>query len=63
MTAPAQRAQHDPDTHKGAVEGDRPTDRQMGNPHGDGVDDDGVPDDPVGTAEDAEGANEDGTQG
>ena len=53
----------DPDRHKGAIEGDRPTDEQIGNPHGNGVDDDGLPDDPVATAEDAEGANEDNTQG
>jgi len=55
--------QDDPDVHKGAIEGDRPTDEQIGNPHGDGVDDQGLPDDPIATAEDVEGANEDGTQG
>ena len=38
----------------------RPTDEQIGNPHGDGVNDEGLPDDPVATAEDAEGANSDG---
>jgi len=54
----------DPDRHKGAVEGDRPSDvPQMGNPHDDGIDEDGLPDDPIGTAEDMEGANEDETQG
>ena len=36
----ANRQQDDPDVHKGAVEGDRPTDvPQMGNPNDDGVDD------------------------
>lgn len=53
----------DSDVHKGAVEGDRPSDKQMGNPHGDGIDKNGMPDDPVATAEDVEGANADKTQG
>jgi hypothetical protein len=53
----------DPDTHKGAVEGDRPNDVQTGNPHGDGVDENGLPDDEVAIAEDALGANEDESQG
>ena len=53
----------DQDKHKGAIEGDTPTDEQIGNPHGDGVDDNGLPDDPVATAEDAIGANEDKSQG
>ena len=63
MTHATARPRHDPDIHKGAIEGDRPTDEQVGNPNGDGVNDDGLPDDPVATAEDAEGANSDGTQG
>jgi hypothetical protein len=45
------------------VEGDRPDDEQLGNPHGDGVDDNGLPDDPIATAEDQVGANEDKSQG
>ena len=53
----------DPDIHKGAIEGDRPSDEQQGNPHGDGLNADGLPNDPVATAEDKIGANEDGTQG
>jgi hypothetical protein len=53
----------DPDRHKGAIEGDRPHDEQIGNPHGDGVDDNGLPDDPIATAEDELGANEDESQG
>ena len=56
--------QHDdPDIHKGAIEGDRPTDEQIGNPNGDGVDENGLPDDPIATAEDEIGANEDDSQG
>ena len=53
----------DPDSGKGAVEGDTPTDKQSGNPHGKGVDADGLPNDPVATAEDRIGANEDESQG
>ena len=53
----------DPDIHKGAIEGDRPTDEQQGNPNGDGLNDNGMPNDPVATAQDKIGANEDGTQG
>jgi len=60
----AEKQQHDPAAHKGAVEGDRPTDpEQIGNPNGDGVNDDGLPDDPIAIAEDKIGANEDQTQG
>ena len=64
MTAstPAARP-FDPDANKGAVEGDRPTDKQHSNPHGDGVNEDGLPNDPIATAEDAIGADEDKSQG
>lgn len=54
---------YDPDEHKGAVEGDRPGDEQSANPHGSGVDEEGLPDDPVACAEDAIGANVDKSQG
>lgn len=63
MTRMAAEHQDDPDLHKGAVEGDRPTDEQIGNPNGPGVDDQGMPDDPIATAEDQIGANEDHSQG
>ena len=64
MTLMAAVKQHDdPDIHKGAIEGDRPTDEQIGNPNGDGVDENGMPDDEVAIAEDAIGANEDDSQG
>ena len=63
MTPMAVKQQDDPDVHKGAVEGDRPTDEQQSNPNGDGIDDNGMPDDPVASAEDEIGANEDETQG
>ena len=63
MTPMATKQQDDQDIHKGAIEGDKPGDEQIGNPHGDGINDDGLPDDPVATAEDAEGANADKTQG
>jgi hypothetical protein len=63
MTEMAKKQQDDPDVHKGAIEGDRPTDEQQSNPHGDGVDENGMPNDPVATAEDKIGANEDESQG
>ncbi len=53
----------DPDIHKGAMEDDRPTDQQRGKPDNGGVDKDGMPNDPVATAQDAIGANEDESQG
>jgi len=59
----AAKQQDDPDVHKGVIEGDRPTDEQVGNPHGDGLDEDGLPDDPIAIAEDQIGANEDESQG
>ena len=63
MTVMSTKQQKDQDVHKGAVEGDRPSDEQLGNPHGPGVNDEGLPDDPVATAEDVVGANEDESQG
>ena len=60
---PKPASTNDPDIHKGAIEGDRPTDEQMGNPHGNGIGADGLPDDEIATAQDAIGANEDETEG
>jgi hypothetical protein len=53
----------DPYRHKGALEGDRPDDPQHANPHGDGLDEAGLPDDFDAIAEDVIGANADDTQG
>jgi hypothetical protein len=54
----------DEDEHIGAVEGDRVTDApNQGNPNAPGVDAEGMPNDPVGTAEDRIGANLDETEG
>ena len=63
MTPMARKQQDDPDVHKGAIEGDKPGDEMMKNPHGDSPDAEGPPDDPVATAEDAIGANEDESKG
>ncbi len=63
MTPMAKKQKDDQDVHKGAIEGDRPGDEQIGNPHGEGIDDQGLPSDPVAVAEDAIGANEDESQG
>jgi len=53
----------DPAAHKGAIEGDRPSDEQNVANKGKGIDKDGVPNDPVATAQDRIGANEDESQG
>ncbi len=63
MIPMAIRQQTDHDVHKGAIEGDNPLDEQYGNPNGDGVDENGLPDDPVASAEDEIGATEDDSQG
>jgi len=59
----ATKMKNDNDVHKGAIEGDRPDDEQQGNPHGTGINAEGLPDDPIATSEDEIGANEDETQG
>lgn len=51
---------HGSDEHMGAVEGDKPTDPQVGNPN---VDDHGNPKDEVAVCEDVLGANVDGSEG
>jgi hypothetical protein len=54
----------DPDHDKGAVEGDRPTDKQHSNPNAAAaLDDNGLPKDRIAIAEDVLGANADETQG
>ena len=65
MTVPPVRHRPtDPDQDKGAVEGDRPTDRQQGNANADqALDADGLPKDRIAIAEDVIGANADQTQG
>ena len=64
MTPMATKQADDPDVHKGAIEGDRPTDEQNVEPRNkSGVDENGMPNDPIATAEDAIGANEDESQG
>ena len=63
MTPTTQPQIDDQDIHKGAIEGDQPGDEQPGNPNGDGIDEQGMPNDPVATAQDEIGANADETQG
>ncbi len=54
----------DPDLDKGAVEGDRPTDKQQGNLNAaHALDSNGLPKDRLAIAEDVIGANADQTQG
>ena len=63
MTPMEKKQMDDPDIHKGAIEGDRPSDEQNVENKGSGVDTEGMPNDPTATAEDEEGANADRTQG
>jgi hypothetical protein len=60
---PAQPPKPDPDRDKGAVEGDRPTDKQHYNRNAPALDKQGLPKNRVAIAEDVIGANEDGTEG
>ena len=53
----------DPDQNMGAVEGDRPTDKQQGNENATALGEDGLPKDRIAIAEDVIGANADQTQG
>ena len=54
----------DPDQDKGAVEGDRPTDKQHYNRNAPAaLDEEGLPSDRVKIAEDVIGANVDGSEG
>jgi hypothetical protein len=53
-----------PDEHKGAVEGDRPSDKEQGNKNAvDALDKDGLPKNKKAIAEDSIGARADETQG
>ena len=63
MTPMATKQQDDQDAHKGVIEGEKPTDEQIGNAAGSGVDKNGLPDNPVATAQDKIGANDDESQG
>ena len=60
---PAHSKPNDPDQNKGAVEGDRPTDKQQGNENATALDENGMPKDNIAIAEDVIGANVDQTQG
>ena len=61
---PAIPKQTDQDESKGAVEGDRPTDKQQGNENAAGpLGADGLPKNRIAIAEDVIGANADQTQG
>ena len=57
------RSAAESDEHIGAVEGDRPTDPQQGNPNAPALDAEGLPNDPDAIAQDVIGANLDETEG
>jgi hypothetical protein len=51
------------DAAKGSVEGTRPEEKQQGNPHGTGLNEEGLPEDQTAICEDVIGANVDESQG
>ncbi len=57
------RRRRDPDSHHGALEGNRPGDSQQWNRNAPALDDSGMPSDAVAIAQDVIGANEDETEG
>jgi hypothetical protein len=57
------KAVKDPDECKGAVEGETPQDGGQGNPNAPGLDELGLPNDPIAIEQDVLGANEDESQG
>ena len=60
----SEKQSDDPAAHKGAIEGDKPSDEQnVESKSKGGVDSNGMPNDPVATAQDKEGANADKSQG
>ena len=63
MTPMEKKTMDDPAAHQGAVESDRPTEETNVDERPKGVDGNGVPNDPVATAQDRIGANEDESQG
>ena len=63
MTPMATKQQDDQDAHKGAIEGDRPSDEQNSAQDSIALDENGLPSDCDRIAADAIGANEDETQG
>ena len=53
---------HDPDAHKGVIEGDRPEDEQQGNRNVPALDSEGLPVRPTAIAEERIGANVDDSE-
>jgi hypothetical protein len=63
MTPMQKKTMDDPAAHKGAIESDRPSEETNVDDRHEGVDDNGMPNDPIATAQDVIGANEDESQG
>jgi len=57
------KSKKDPDEQKGAVEGTHSQDAGQGNQNAPGLDESGLPNDPVAITQDVVGANEDESQG
>jgi hypothetical protein len=58
-----EKQQGDPAIHKGAIESDRPSQETNVDDRPSGVDGNGMPNDPVATAQDRIGAREDESEG
>jgi hypothetical protein len=63
MTPMEKRQLDDPDVHKGAVESDRPSEETNVDDRPAGIDANGMPNDPVATAQDRVGAHNDNSEG
>ena len=63
MSTPDTKQTADPDTHKGAVESDTPSEDTNVDDRHTGVDVNGLPNDPIATAQDRIGAHDDESEG
>jgi hypothetical protein len=63
MTPADKKTKDDPAAHQGAVESDRPSQETNVDDRPSGVDRNGLPNDPVATAQDRIGAQEDESEG
>jgi len=63
MTPMQKKTMDDPAAHQGAIESDRPSQETNVDDRPEGVDSNGLPNDPVATAQDRIGAHNDNSEG
>jgi hypothetical protein len=63
MTPMERKTMEDPAAHKGAIESDRPSEETNVDDRPSGVDQNGMPNDPVASAQDRIGAQDDESEG